>query len=149
METASCSRSAKQSTGWPEKKKWCSSNVIDYWNVRDELVVVGDIIVKGDRVLIPQALRQDMLKQLHAAHLGMEKTKQRARQVVFWPGLGKEIEEVTKTCETCARYMRANPKQPLLPFDPPKLPWEAVGCDLLSTAETIWSRAITTAGGSK
>ena len=119
-------------TGWPEKRKWCSSNVIDYWNVRDELVVVGDIIVKGDRVLIPQALRQDMLKQLHAAHLGMEKTKQRARQVVFWPGLGKEIEEVTKTCETCARYMRANPKQPLLPFDPPKLPWEAVGCDLFT-----------------
>ena len=118
--------------GWPAKRKWCDAAVIEYWSVRDELAVVEDIVVKGDRVLIPAALRAEILRQLHTAHLGMEKTKQRARQVVFWPGMGKEIEELTKGCETCARFMRANPKQPLIPFDPPELPWEAVGCDLFT-----------------
>ena len=44
----------------------------------------------------------------------------------------KEIEELTKGCETCARFMRANPKQPLIPFDPPELPWKAVGCDVFT-----------------
>lgn len=52
--------------------------------------------------------------------------------MVFWPGLGKEIEEMTKSCETCAHFMSSNPKQPLIPFDPPELPWEVLGCDLFT-----------------
>lgn len=65
------------------KWKWFGPTVIAYWYVRYKLAVVGDIIVKGEQVLIPKLLRKEILKPLHTTHLGMEKTMQYARQVVF------------------------------------------------------------------
>ena len=50
--------------------------------------------------------------------------------VVFWPGMGAQIEDTVSSCSTCSKYQRKNTKEPLLPHSAPSRPWERVGTDL-------------------
>lgn len=118
--------------GWPDKRKQCPEDTANYWCFRDELAAIDGIILKGDRVVIPTALRHTVLEQLHLPHLGVEKTRQRARQVVYWPGLNEDIAQVTQSCESCARFGASNPKEPLNCSKIPVLPWQCIGCDLFT-----------------
>lgn len=42
------------------------------------------VLFKGDRVIIPTKLREDVLKELHHTHNGVVKMKQLARKYCFW-----------------------------------------------------------------
>ncbi|KAK2701314.1 uncharacterized protein LOC136043709 [Artemia franciscana] len=92
--------------GWPNHRYQCSANMQPYWNVRDELSSVDGIILKRNRVVIPRALRRDILQQLHVAHLGMEKSKQRARSSVYWPNMSSAIEDLIRNCEACGKFFQ-------------------------------------------
>ena len=61
------------------------------------------------RVLVPSALRQEVLKGLHAAHQGVVSMSNRAQQVVFWPGIFKDLETVRAACRDCC--VRAQSQQ--------------------------------------
>jgi hypothetical protein len=45
--------------GWPENRNQCPNMFVPYWNYRDELTVMNDVIMKGMRVVIPQSLRKE------------------------------------------------------------------------------------------
>lgn len=49
-----------------------------------------------------------MLKLVHEPHFGIIKTKLRARQVLYWPYLNKEVENLVLNCEKCQMYQKAN-----------------------------------------
>ena len=68
-----------------------------YWTFREHLSVADGFVLKGQRVVIPQALRQNVLNDLHAAHQGLTRTKSRARQIVFWPGLSHDIDHLVRS----------------------------------------------------
>ena len=63
-----------------------------YWSYRDELLIINGVIFKSARVAILKKLRSEMLKQVHILHMGIKKTKLRARESMFWPGVNSEIE---------------------------------------------------------
>ena len=88
--------------GWPADKSLVPNEVKPFWGIRDELYTAEGLVLKGDRVVVPQAMRADMLKQVHRSHLGVEKCKQRAKDVLFWPGMSAEIVEMCERCSTCA-----------------------------------------------
>lgn len=71
-----------------------------------------------------------MLKLIHQSHLGIVKNKQRAREVLYWPGMNAQIEEVVKNCSTCAEFQNKLPKLPMKPTETPELPFEQVGSDI-------------------
>ena len=73
--------------GFPENKASCAESVQDYFNFREELVVIDGLIVKGHRIIIPSALQDEALKLLHSFHMGIIKTKDRARTSFFWPNM--------------------------------------------------------------
>lgn len=56
-----------------------------------ELSVVKGILLKGSKVVIPAAMRRDMLQRIHQGHMGLAKCKARARRFVFWPCINAEI----------------------------------------------------------
>ena len=118
--------------GWPEKRSETPQELKGYWNFREELSEAQGIILKSDKIVIPVSLRKDMLEKIHASHLGMVKCKQRARDVLFWPGMGKDIEETIAKCDTCLQCQSSNPKEPMISENPPTRPWEAVSTDLFS-----------------
>ena len=58
----------------------------------------------GDRVIIPETLREILLKDIHAEHMGIVCTKQLARLYLLWPRLDAEIEDTVKVCTNCQEH---------------------------------------------
>ena len=58
--------------GWPDDKSQVPPNIREYWPYRDELAVQRGILYRGTRVIIPTAMRQDMLTKIHFAHRGTD-----------------------------------------------------------------------------
>ena len=116
--------------GWPADKASALPGARPYWNFRDEITTHHGILFKGARVVIPMTMQQEMLQIIHSSHLGIEKCKRRARDVLYWPGMNAQIEEVVSNCTVCSTYQRSNPKEPLLSHEAPHRPWGKVGADL-------------------
>ena len=85
--------------GWPADRFTIPSTVLSYWPYKDELAYYKGIIVKGDRVVIPSSLLNDVLKDIHSGHLGIEKCRLRARVSVVWPNMNKDIAQMVNSCE--------------------------------------------------
>ena len=91
-------------SGWPDSKRNIAPEVSPYFPFRDELVVEEGLIMRGDRLVVPHALRKGVIKDLHAAHQGVESTLRRARECIYWPGMKSAISYHVSHCETCASY---------------------------------------------
>ena len=116
--------------GWPDKVQDLPTDLRQYWSIRDELVIKSGIICKGQRVLIPTKLRSDMLNQLHERHQGIEKTRQLARESLYWPNINKDIECLCKSCEICQELQPVNCREPLSAHTTPARPWQDLSSDL-------------------
>ena len=116
--------------GWPDHRSQCPQELWDYWNFRCDLVLEDGLILKGDRVVIPESLRGQILKTTHLGHQGETKCLLLARQTTFWPGMTKDIKELVKDCEVCNIHQAAPPRLPILQPDLPTRPWEKLGADI-------------------
>ena len=116
--------------GWPENRHDVPSQALPYWDYRDEMSTYNGIVYRGERTCIPEELRKNTLTVIHSAHMGIVKCKQRARELVFWPGLNKQIEDVVSRCSTCLKDRKKPPKEPMVIQPIPTLPWSKVGVDL-------------------
>ena len=116
--------------GWPDYRKQCPHELWDYWNFRCDLVLEDGLILKGDRIIIPEALQENVLKAIHLGHQGETKSILLAREAVFWPGITNQIKEMVKACTTCQKFQSAQPKMPIVQPDRPTHPWEQLGTDI-------------------
>ena len=116
--------------GWPRELADVEAEVKPYFSYRDELTTQDGIILRGDRIVIPTSLRKEVTQKAHARHMGINACIRRARDLVFWPGMSKEIRQLVESCETCTRH--ANKQQPeTVHMHPvPDRPWAEVGTDL-------------------
>ena len=94
-------------SGWPADKRELPLTVALYYDVRDELVIQGGLLFRGDRLVIPKTLRKRMLHTLHSSHQGIESTLRRARETIYWPNMKSDIKDFTSKCETCATHKAA------------------------------------------
>ncbi|XP_048257540.1 uncharacterized protein K02A2.6-like [Haliotis rufescens] len=116
--------------GWPERPKQLPAPIRPYWAYRDELSIEDGLLLKGDCVIIPTSMKQEILGKLHEAHQGIEKTKLRAKTCVFWCGIGTDIENMVKSCHVCQEFQKCQPAEPLLQHELPTRPWQVLGTDL-------------------
>ena len=116
--------------GWPNDKVKVPKAVQPYWNSRSELTVLDGIILKGNRIVVPPSMRSHMMNLIHESHLGIVKCKQRAREVLYWPNMNAEIEEMIKNCPNCAEFHMELAKQPLQPTPHPALLFQEISCDI-------------------
>ena len=73
-----------------------------------------------------------MLKAVHQPHLGEETSKRRAREVLFWPEIDKEIEQMVKAYSTCNQNKKRQQRETLKPHPTPSRPWQRVGVDIFT-----------------
>ena len=59
---------------WPRHRRNCDPLIMQYWPIRDELHVIQGVVYVGERVVILNSIRSEMLK-LNESHLGMEKCR--------------------------------------------------------------------------
>ena len=120
-------------TGWPKSRKSVPAEVQNLWNIRDELHVAEDIIFVGEKVLIPAKFRQQMLRLDHESHMGAEKsTKARARIVMYWPGMSKDIEDEVSECSVCMKYQKSQHREPMLLHDIPDGIWQNIAMYIMT-----------------
>ena len=77
--------------GWPESRSEVEPELQDYWNFRDELCICDGLLMKGDRLITPYSLRDEMLEKIQGSLLGLEKCLSRVRECLFWPNIRKNI----------------------------------------------------------
>lgn len=118
--------------GWPEKRKQVPKPLQVYWAYRDELSIENGLILKGDRIVIPEKLQCEILNKIHTAHQGVVKCQLRAKTCVFWNNINKDIEKLVKACPSCQEYGKSQPPEPLEPSVIPTRAWQFVASDLFS-----------------
>ena len=118
--------------GWPKK---VPSAVAQCRNINHELSYAQGVILKGDRIVIPTSMRQEIKSQIHTGHLGIERCINRAKLCVYWPGIRKEIEDLVSNCSLCITYHNAQQREIFIEHEVPDAPWIKVGVDLFSLFE--------------
>ena len=114
---------------WPDHK--FQSRIFNgLYNIRDELFVEDGILFFNRRLVVPCALHENMLKLLHQGHFGIEKTRDRARQIVYWPGMSADIENFVKACPNCSEFRYSNQKESLCKHNIYDRPWAKTAMDL-------------------
>ena len=67
----------------------------EYKAFRKELSVLGKLVLRGTRLVIPSKLRKRVIELAHEGHQGVVKTKQRVRTKVWWPKIDKDVESIS------------------------------------------------------
>lgn len=116
--------------GWPIEKNSLEDMLKPYWDCRDELTVEYELVWKCERIVIPKCMRRDMLKRIHVGHLGAAKTKLRAREIMYWPNMNSQIQDMISHCQACLTHRKENSKQPLISHEIPQRAWSKVGTDV-------------------
>ena len=55
--------------GWPGEKRYVAPAVQPYWHHCDELVVEGQLMFNGHRLVIPACMRTELMAVTHASHV--------------------------------------------------------------------------------
>ncbi|KAI8737276.1 retrovirus related pol protein [Biomphalaria glabrata] len=79
--------------GWPQRKQDLDNMIRTYFDFADTLGLSNGVILKGERIVIPFSMRQEMKKNLHTAHIAYDGMMRRPRQTIFWPGKADEIKQ--------------------------------------------------------
>lgn len=116
--------------GWPDNRKQLDDELRPFWDVRHSLTEIDGLIFKDQQIVVPRAMRHDMLDIIHQSHLGQVLCIRRARESIYWPGMTNDIVDKVQRCDKCCQYQRNQQKQPLQPVEVPHLPWQTVGIDL-------------------
>lgn len=111
-----------------EKKELSGSELL-YYKHRNDISQINGVLLHKKQIIMPDSWRKSCLKNLHMGHLGINKSKSRAKETVWWPNINKHIEDLIQNCEICLKN-RNDRSEPLISSETPQRPWEVVGTDL-------------------
>ena len=98
--------------------------------ISDEINISDGLLFKGERIITALYLRPKMLKRIHLSHMGIEKSLNRVRELLYWPGMRQQIKDQAEQCDICNRHRNKQTKQPPLQHEVPKRPWQKLATDL-------------------
>lgn len=117
--------------GWPVAKSKVAEHIRYFWKYKQDSFVTDDLIFLKDRIFVPTALRGEVLNKLHSAHLGTEKTKARARALVYWPSLNDDMDDMVQKCKLCQKYRPKSKKEPMISHEISDIPFHKIGMDFM------------------
>ena len=59
--------------GWPQSKKDCPEQLLDFWSFRQEISGEDGLLHKNQRLIMPHSERLETLKVLHLGHYAVKK----------------------------------------------------------------------------
>ena len=126
--------------GWPPSIRAVNQDMTPYYKVRDELSVKDNFIFRGSRLLVPTSVRQTLIALAHESHQGVVRTKQRLRDLYWWPRMDLEVQTCIACCVACqSNYKTAfTHPAPLQPVQLPEGPWQKLGLDIVGPFETAF-----------
>ena len=86
----------------------------------------------GRRIIVPARAVATIIKEIHRAHSGIEKTYKTTTHLYNWPGMKNSIRQAIDDCNTCREDQPRQPK-PTAAVQPPsaaEYPMNHMGTDL-------------------
>ena len=124
--------------GWPEHRNQVPELAVAYWDYRHDIAVIDGIIVKSQRIVVPQKMRDCLLQKLHRVHQGIDKSIQRARDKWFWPGMTEQIRRLILTCPSCLEHQPRQKQAAVIPVITTNA-MQILGCDIFHHAGRWYS----------
>ena len=123
-------------SGFSDSRESLPPEVAPFLQYRDRLSVVDGVVMFDNRMVVPAALRREVLQTLHGAHQGTVSMQNRAQSCVFWPGITGDISKTRASCSICASMAPSQPHMP--PTEPivPEFPFQAIVGDYFELAGT-------------
>ncbi|XP_022806486.1 uncharacterized protein LOC111343565 [Stylophora pistillata] len=103
----------------------------EYAPAAGEPCVIGQLVLRGTRIVLPNKFRSQAISLAYKAHLGIISTKQNLRSKGWWPHMDKAAEKFCKSCHGCQQVCCPDPPQPLRSTTPLERPWQDLVIDLL------------------
>lgn len=108
---------------WPNSKVDVPECTHLYFDIQDELKVQEELIFKGQQLVVPRALRMELMAKTHSSHIGVKGCIRRARDTFFWTCITVELKEYISKCEVCHRSSQQ--EKPILQHVFVAWPWES------------------------
>ena len=104
-----------------------------YEKIKNELTVNTErnIILKGNRIVVPKPYQNIVVKLAHQGHIGIQKTKALLRSKVFFVGMDKLVEKEITNCLPCQATGKPKPQSPITSSVLPSTVWHTVNVDFL------------------
>ena len=123
--------------GWPQMIQDLPPELIPFWTFHEVITIADGLLLKGDRIIVPERARKEILEQIHCGHLGIQKCLQQAKATVYWPGLYDELKTLISSCTVCLKYSPANRKDSKsigasLGHEVPTTPWTKLASDIFT-----------------
>lgn len=116
--------------GWPVSSKKITDPAVRKFNSRrDGLQIANNCLMFGDRIVIPEKFRKQVLHQLHKGHPGMDRMKSLARSYIYWPNVDEDVKDFVRECRSCAQAAKAPTKTTLECWPVCTQPWQRVHID--------------------
>ena len=104
----------------------------DYTKIWEELSIVNDLVLRGDKIVIPKGnlegeignIRQWIIELGHEGHMGTAAIKRRLRARLWFPTMDKMMEDRSEGCLGCQAATLTPHRDPLQPTTAPQLPFE-------------------------
>lgn len=110
---------------------WSKLSGTSYKAVKDELWLVGQVVMRENSVVMPESLWKKTITLSHEGHLGMVRTKASLRERVWWPQIDKQVEEAIRACHPCHLVRPRAKPEPIRSSRLPDGPWQEISIDLL------------------
>ena len=121
-------------TGFPNQKSSLPASQKKFWGVKDHLTIDDNLVVYRCRLFIPANFRATMLNRLHEGHQGVSRSQARARLILYWPGIDRDIENYVHGCRYCQDHLPSKGKKPLISKPLPERPFQQIAADIGSHA---------------
>ena len=93
------------------------------------LSIESGLITCGTRIIVPREIRPEIFQYIHEGLQGKECCLLRVRDIVFWPKMTYDIQQLIEKCMVCQEYGKY---QPLIGTtqELPSFPWHTLATDL-------------------
>ena len=116
--------------GWPKSRKDTPRQLQPYFDLRADLITEGELVFRGQQVVVPMAMRKEMMERTHASHIGIGGCLRKAREMPYWPRMSTELRDMVSKCDVCLKFRKTPTKEPLLSHEVGSRPWSKLGADL-------------------
>ena len=82
-----CSLTKTIHKGWPQSKKDCPKQLLDFWSFRQEINEEDGLLCKNQSLIMPHSERLETLKVIRLGYYAVNKMELRALETVYWPAI--------------------------------------------------------------
>ncbi|XP_055542831.1 uncharacterized protein K02A2.6-like [Wyeomyia smithii] len=124
---------ALETHDWPKE-------LFRYQAFADELGIIDKVVVRNDRIVLPQKLRSRALDIAHRGHPGIVAMRRNLRERVWWPCMDRDVTEKVQECLGCTAVSNQFPPEPMHRKRMPERAWQIL--PLTSSRRRIARRSL-------